>query len=35
MSTEPWLALGPGACIFLTVIAINAVGEKYSDRGIG
>jgi peptide/nickel transport system permease protein len=34
MATEPWLALGPGACIFLTVIAINAVGEQLADRGI-
>jgi peptide/nickel transport system permease protein len=27
MSTEPWLALVPGACIFATVVAVNALGE--------
>ena len=33
MSTEPWLAIGPGACIFVTVVAINVVGERLSrDR---
>jgi peptide/nickel transport system permease protein len=35
MSTEPWLALGPGACIFLTVVAINSVGERLAERGVG
>jgi peptide/nickel transport system permease protein len=28
MTTEPWLALFPGACIFVTAVAINVVGEK-------
>jgi len=32
MSTEPWLALFPGAFIFVTVGAINAVGDRLSDR---
>ena len=27
MSTEPWLAIFPGAFIFLTVLACNAVGD--------
>jgi len=27
MATEPWLALIPGACIFVTAVAINVVGE--------
>jgi peptide/nickel transport system permease protein len=33
MSTEPWLALAPGACIFITVVAINSMGERLADRG--
>ena len=28
MTTEPWLAFFPGACIFVTAVAINVVGEK-------
>ena len=28
MATEPWLALIPGACIFVTAVAINVVGER-------
>jgi peptide/nickel transport system permease protein len=28
LTTEPWLALFPGACIFVTAVAINVVGEK-------
>jgi peptide/nickel transport system permease protein len=28
MSTEPWLALFPGLCIFLTALGINVVGES-------
>jgi peptide/nickel transport system permease protein len=28
MSTEPWLALFPGLMIFLTVVAINSLGER-------
>lgn len=28
MSTEPWLALFPGACIFVTAVAINVLGER-------
>jgi peptide/nickel transport system permease protein len=31
MSTEPWLALFPGLFIFLTVAAINAVGDRLSE----
>lgn len=27
MSTEPWLAIFPGLCIFATVLACNAVGD--------
>ena len=27
MTTEPWLAFFPGACIFVTAVAINVVGE--------
>jgi peptide/nickel transport system permease protein len=27
MSTEPWLAIFPGAFIFLTVLCLNVVGE--------
>jgi peptide/nickel transport system permease protein len=28
MATEPWLALIPGACIFVTAVAINVFGER-------
>jgi peptide/nickel transport system permease protein len=28
MSTEPWLALFPGACIFATVAAVNVLGSE-------
>lgn len=28
MATEPWLALFPGACIFVTAAAINVLGER-------
>jgi peptide/nickel transport system permease protein len=28
MTTEPWLAIFPGACIFVTAAAINALGER-------
>lgn len=28
MMTEPWLAIFPGACIFATAAAINALGER-------
>ena len=28
MTTEPWLAFFPGACIFVTAVAINVVGER-------
>ena len=34
MATEPWLALLPGACIFVTVAAVNALGERMSARRI-
>jgi peptide/nickel transport system permease protein len=27
MSTEPWLAIFPGACIFVTVLCLNVVGD--------
>ena len=32
MTTEPWLALFPGACIFVTALAINLVGEGIGLR---
>jgi peptide/nickel transport system permease protein len=28
MTTEPWLALFPGLMIFVTVVAINSLGER-------
>lgn len=34
MSTEPWLALFPGAFIFLTVASVNALGDKISRSQI-
>ncbi|MGQ0735558.1 MAG: ABC transporter permease [Acidobacteriota bacterium] len=30
MSTEPWLAVFPGACIFITAVAINSLGDRLS-----
>ena len=32
MSTEPWLALFPGLFIFVTVAAINTVGDRFGER---
>ena len=31
MSTEPWLALFPGLFIFVTVAAINTVGDRFGE----
>ena len=28
MTTEPWVALFPGAAIFLTVLVVNRAGEQ-------
>lgn len=33
MTTEPWLAIFPGAFIFAAVLACNAVGERLIARG--
>jgi peptide/nickel transport system permease protein len=30
LTTTPWLAIGPGVMIFLTVLAVNALGEGLS-----
>ena len=32
MTSEPWLAIFPGACIFLTVLALNALGDRLAMR---
>ena len=32
MSTEPWLAIFPGAFIFVTVLAVNALGDQLSQH---
>ena len=32
MSTEPWLALVPGAFIFVTSVAINVLGDELSAK---
>ena len=32
MSTEPWLAVFPGACIFATVLCLNLLGDALSHR---
>ena len=35
MSTEPWLAIFPGAFIFVTVLCLNVVGDALSaSRGV-
>lgn len=31
MLTNPWLAVYPGACIFLTVLAVNFIGDGIRD----
>jgi peptide/nickel transport system permease protein len=28
MATEPWLALFPGAAILISVLTVNALGER-------
>jgi ABC-type dipeptide/oligopeptide/nickel transport system permease subunit len=33
MSTEPWLALFPGAFIFATVAAVNVMGDRLVRGG--
>jgi peptide/nickel transport system permease protein len=30
MSSEPWLALFPGLCIFVTALVINALGDRFA-----
>jgi peptide/nickel transport system permease protein len=32
MSTEPWLGIFPGACIFVTVLCCNLLGDAFSPR---
>ncbi len=32
MTTEPWLAVFPGACIFATVLCLNVLGDALSAR---
>lgn len=32
LATEPWLAIFPGACIFLTALSINVVGDGMARR---
>lgn len=35
MTTEPWLALFPGAAILVSVLTVNALGERLNLRGNG
>jgi peptide/nickel transport system permease protein len=35
MTTEPWLALFPGAAILVSVLTVNALGERLTLRGNG
>ena len=35
MATEPWLALFPGAAILLSVLTVNALGERLDARRTG
>jgi peptide/nickel transport system permease protein len=32
MTTEPWLAVFPGACIFVTVLCVSLVGDGLGER---
>lgn len=34
MATEPWVAIFPGALIFITVLAVNALGARITDEQI-
>jgi peptide/nickel transport system permease protein len=34
MASEPWLAIFPGACIFLTVLGCNQLGERLGSSQI-
>ena len=31
MGTDPWLAVFPGLCIFVTILSINYIGEGLRD----
>lgn len=35
MATEPWLALFPGAAILMSVLTVNALGERLNTRRSG
>ena len=35
LSSEPWLAIFPGAAIFVTVMCVNVVGEQLAAQGDG
>ena len=35
MATEPWLALFPGAAILISVLTVNALGERLNMRRSG
>lgn len=35
LSSEPWLAIFPGAAIFVTVLCVNVVGEQLATQGDG
>jgi len=35
MSSEPWLGIFPGACIFVTVLCCNALGDEIAGTGGG
>ena len=35
MATEPWLALFPGAAILVSVLTVNALGERLDMRRSG
>ena len=34
MGTEPWLAVFPGAFIFLTVLCLNVIGDAFAKRSL-
>jgi peptide/nickel transport system permease protein len=35
MATEPWLALFPGVAILISVLTVNAIGERLNSRQWG
>jgi ABC-type dipeptide/oligopeptide/nickel transport system permease subunit len=33
LSTEPWVAVAPGAFILITAMAVSTIGSRLAERG--